>query len=74
MNDRPGQPMPPRLPILPPEVAETEQLVGAGAADEIGEILQRVQTKMSAPMTVEIHTLKALLDGQEAAASSPFAR
>ena len=54
--------------------AETEQLVGADAADEIGEILQRFQTKMIAPMTVEIHTLKALLDGQEAAASSPFAR
>ena len=62
-----GLPYPVRL-----SRAETEQLVGKDAADSITEILRRFQTKMIPPMTVEIHTLKALLDGQEAATSSPL--
>ncbi len=52
---------------------ETERLVGADGRAVIEEVMRRFQTAMIAPMTVEIHTLKALLDGQDAARSSPLA-
>lgn len=53
--------------------ADTERLVGPDAARAIGTTLERFRSEMIPAMTVEIHTLKALLDGQPAAASSPLA-
>lgn len=53
--------------------ADAERLVGPDARLAIGTTLERFRAEMIPAMTVEIHTLKALLDGQPAAASSPLA-
>jgi hypothetical protein len=52
--------------------AQTEQLVGRDGAAVVGGILRRFGTVMIPAMTVEIHTLKALLDGPGSARSSPL--
>lgn len=52
---------------------EAERLVGAVAVGAIRATLEMFRTEMISAMTVEIHTLKALLDGQDAASPSPFA-
>ncbi len=53
--------------------ARTEQIVGRDGAAAVETILRRFGTAMIPAMTVEIHTLKALLDGPESARSSPLA-
>ncbi|MDP8924905.1 MAG: halocarboxylic acid dehydrogenase DehI family protein [Chloroflexota bacterium] len=53
--------------------ARTEQIVGRDGAAAVETILRRFGTAMIPAMTVEVHTLKALLDGPEAARSSPLA-
>ena len=53
--------------------AEAERLVGRQGAASVGEVLRQFETLLIPAMTVEIHTLKALLDGPEAARSSPLA-
>ena len=53
--------------------AEVERLAGPKATAIIGDVLQQFGTLMIPAMTVEIHTLEALLDGQDAARASPLA-
>ncbi|MBA2447385.1 MAG: hypothetical protein H0V51_05095 [Chloroflexi bacterium] len=53
--------------------AEAEPLIGPNGTAAVGAVLQRFRTGMIPPMIVEIHTLKALLDGADAARRSPLA-
>ena len=53
--------------------AQTEQMIGRDGAAVVDGILRRFGTVMIPAMTVEIHTLKALLDGPDSARSSPLA-
>ena len=53
--------------------AEVERLIGPEGAAVVGAVLRRFRSGMIPPMIVEIHTLKALLDGPEAARASPLA-
>ncbi len=53
--------------------AEAERLLGPAGAVGVGAVLRRFRTGMIPLMIVEIHTLKALLDGPDAARTSPFA-